>query len=98
MTGMGAGHDAADEFAAVVIERHLQKLRADLRGLPRRAFAAGAEQSADISKTRGPEWRPAEQPRAENAERDRHRQFTLDAGEGGHCEGHHTAADLDRAR
>src|SRR5437879_1449834 len=97
MAGIRPGHDLALEFAAVVIEPHVEKLRAHPRGLSWRALCACAtEHRADIAEP-GPERRPAEQPRAEDAERDRHRKFALDAGKGGDRERYHTAADLDHA-
>ena len=45
-----------------------------------------------------PERRPAQQPGAEDTERDRNRQFALEAGKGGDRERHDAAADLDGAR
>src|SRR3954447_3795982 len=95
---MGPGHDPAGKPTAVVIERHVEKLRADLRGLSRGAFGAGSEQAAELAETRCAERRPAEQTRAEDAERDRYRQVTLDTRKRGHGERYHAAADLDRAR
>src|ERR1700737_1965846 len=97
MAGMGPGHDLARELAAVVIEDHIDKLRADPRCLSRRARASTSEYRADIGETRCPERRPAQQPRTEDAERDGYRKLALGAGEGGDRERHNAAADLDRA-
>src|SRR5258706_6755411 len=98
MAGIWPGHDLALEFAAVVIEGHVEKLRADPRPLSRRALCAKApEHRADISESRRAERRPAQQPRAEEAERDCHRELTLDAGKGGGRKRDNAAADLDRA-
>src|ERR1035437_2075363 len=99
MAGIWPGHDLAAQIAAVVIERHVEKLRADLRRLSRRALRASAsEHPSDIAEARCAERRPAEQPRAKDAERDCDRELTLDAGKGGNRERHHAAADLDGAR
>src|ERR1700710_1660437 len=80
---MGPRHDPAGKLAAVVIERHVKKLRTDLRRLSRRALGAGSEQGAELAEARCPERRPAEQPCPEDAERDRYRKLALDPGEPG---------------
>ena len=74
---MGPGHDLAVELSAVVIERHVEELRAHPRGLSRRALAA--EHAADIGKARHAKRRPAEQSGGENVERDRDHQFAIEA-------------------
>src|SRR6476660_5134128 len=53
-----------------MIERHIEELRPDPRSLSRRALrTCAAKQPADIAEATWAEWRPAEQARAENAER-----------------------------
>src|ERR1700686_1524489 len=99
MTGKRPGHDLARKFAAVVIENHIENLRADPRPLSRRALRTCApKQAADIAESGCPERRPAEQPRAEDAERDCYRKLALDAGKGRTRKRHDAAANLDRAR
>src|SRR5260370_20506233 len=97
MAGIRPVDDLTSELAAVVIEAHVEILRAHARGLPRRTLGAAAKNAADIAKSRCPERRPAEQPRAEDAERNRHRQFAFQAGKGGHRQRDNAAADLDDA-
>src|SRR5205807_6918945 len=80
--GIRSVHDPARQFAAVVIEAHIEKLRADARGLPRRTLPAAAEDPADIAEATRPEGRPAEQARAEDPERDRNRELAAQPGEG----------------
>ena len=63
---------------------------------PGRALRAAAEHPADIAEAGCPERRPAKQAGAEDAERDRDRQFALEAGKGRDRERHNAAADLDR--
>src|SRR6478609_10300692 len=79
-----------------MIEIHLEKLRSHARGLAPRALRA-AEYPSYIEATR-PERRPAKQPCSENAERDRHREFAPQPGEGRDRQRHDAAHDLDRAR
>src|ERR1700735_4177548 len=82
-----------------MIEGHIEKLRAYPRPLSRRAFSAQApEHPRDIGETRRPERRPAEQPRAENAERDGDGEFAPDAGKSRDRQRQYAADDLDRAR
>src|SRR5436305_8571272 len=99
MASIGSVHDLAAQFATVVIERHVEKSRADPRTLPRRTPRASAsEHRPDVSEARCAERRPTEQPRAENADRDGDCKFSLEAVKGGNRERHHSAADLDGAR
>src|SRR3954451_23318794 len=99
MAGIGSVHDLAAQFAAVVIERHVEKSRADPRTLPRRTPRASApEHRADISEAGCGERRPTEQAGAENADRDGDCKFSLEAAKGGNREGYHSAANLDAAR
>src|SRR3954451_25212996 len=99
MAGIGSVHDLAAQFAAVVIERHVEKSRADPRTLPRRTPRASApEHRSDISEAGCTERRPTEQPRAEKADRDGDCKSSLEAGKGGDRERHYSAADLDAAR
>src|SRR5256885_14466649 len=99
MASIGSVHDLAAQFATVVIERHVEKSRADPRTLPRRTPRASAsEHRADISKAGCAERRPTEQPRAENPDRDGDCKFSLEAGKGGNGERYHPAANLDAAR
>src|SRR6476659_590403 len=82
-----------------MIERHIEELRPDPRSLSRRALrTCAAKQPADIAEATWAEWRPAEQARAENAERDCHREFALDAGKGRERKSHNAAANLDWPR
>src|SRR2546430_8619964 len=82
-----------------MIEHHIEKLRPDPGRLSRRApRTCAAKQPGDIAEPTWPEWRPAEQPRAEDAERDCHRELALDAGKGCDRKRHNAAANLDRAR
>jgi len=56
VTGIRPGYDLTAEFAAVVIEPHVEKLRAYPRRLSRRALDTGAsEQPADVAEPRCPE-------------------------------------------
>src|SRR6266481_2596025 len=95
---MRASHDPAGQLARVVIERHVEELRADLGRLPGRASRARAKQRADIAEDRGSERRPTEQPRAEHADRDRDRELAPHADEGGKRQRHQTAGNLEGAR
>src|ERR1700736_6008417 len=90
--------DLAPELTAVVVEAHVEKLRAHARTLPRRALRAAAEYGPDIAESGGPERRPAEQPGTEDAKRYRNRKLSPEAREGGNRQGDDTAADLDGAR
>ena len=94
---MFAGQNRARQFAAVMVEAHVETGRAHPRTLPGRALPA-AEQPADTGKAAGAERRPAEQAGAENAERDRDRQFAPHARIGGNRQRNDTTADLDCAR
>src|SRR6202035_4149851 len=96
MSGVRPGHDLARKSAAVMIERHVEELGADARGLPGRTLST-AEQPADTREARRSERRPAQQTRAKDAERDGDGEFAPKAGKGGDRERHHTAADLDHA-
>src|SRR5262249_2797300 len=73
--------------------------RADAGSLPCRALrAVASEYSADIAEARRLERRPAKQPRAENAERDRDRKLALQADKSGDRQRDDAADDLDGAR
>src|SRR5665213_735438 len=99
MARMWPGDDLPPQSAAVVIERHVQILRPDTRGLSRRALRTESRKHpAKVGETCRPERRPSEQTGAEDAERDGDSEFTLDPGEGRDRERHDTADDLDRAR
>src|SRR5215212_2353075 len=99
MTGIRSVDDLAAQIPAIVIERHVEKLRPDPRVLPWRTFRASAsEQSADIAETGCAEWRPAEQPSTENANRNCDGKFPFEAGKGGDRKRHDPSAHLDAAR
>ena len=95
--GVGSGQNLARQLAAVVIERHVEELRAHPRTLSRRALPA-AKERAEIGKTHRLRRRPAEQPRAEQAERDSHHQFAAKTGIGRHRKRQDAAAQPDRTR
>src|SRR5260370_16775055 len=96
MAGIRPGHDLAREPAAVVIEDHIDKLGADPRGLSRRACTSASEYRAEIGETRCPERRPAQQPRAEDAERHGDRKLALGPREGAHPDPHTAPPALPR--
>ena len=76
---MGSGGDAPCHLAALVIERHLQILRANLRALAGRSRTDAREQIADAA---GAKRRPAQQTGAENADRDGDRQLAAETDKG----------------
>jgi hypothetical protein len=93
---MFACADGAGQFAAVMVEAHVEEVRAHPRALSRRALAT--EQAADGRKARGAERRPAKQAGAENAEWNGNRELAPHARIRGHRQRHDAADDLDRAR
>src|SRR4029079_1389358 len=95
--GIRPVHDPARELAAVVIEAHVEKLRAHTRSLPRRTLPAAPEEPPDAEAT-WPERRPAEQAGAEDAERNSYRKFAAQAGKGRDRQRDDAAHDLDAAR
>src|SRR6516162_8000785 len=97
---MGSGDDPPRKRAAVVVERHIEKLGADLRALSRRAPGTEArENPADIAKTPGSERRPAKQAGAEDADRDSDSKLATKADEAGDWQrGTSAAANRGRGR
>src|SRR4051812_50074847 len=98
MAGIRPVHDLARQRAAVMIEAHVEILRAHARGLSRRTLRSAAEDRADIAEPRHSDRRPAEQSRAKNAKGDRHRQLPSETGKGRNSQRDNAADELDHAR
>src|SRR5437868_14751956 len=86
-----ARDDLSVQIAGVMVEDHVEELRSHPRRLTRRLLGSRKE-------TRRPEWRPAEQPCAEDSERDRHCKLAANTDKGSDAKRGNPATDLDPAR